>query len=111
MTERPIRPPGAPWLTPFITVKDASQAMAFYETAFGWTPRDRFTDENGNVTHGDMTWHDAVIMVAPGVLSERTTSPIALYVYCDDVNALFARATAVAQPFLCRRRICPGAIG
>ncbi len=96
----PVRPPGSPWLTPFITVKDAAKALAFYETAFGFTPRDVFKDDGGTVTHGDMTWHDAVIMVAPGDLPERTTSPIALYIYCEDVDALFTRATSAGATVL-----------
>ena len=49
-----------------------------------------------------MTYHDMVIMIAPekafgatalAPVSGGFESPLALYVYCDDVDELFARAT------------------
>jgi uncharacterized glyoxalase superfamily protein PhnB len=98
-----VRPEGMPWLTPFLTVRDAAKALAFYEAAFGFSRRDVFTDDAGVVTHGEVTWHDASVMFSPedptGASPARApvtlgiASPVALYVYCDDVDALVSRAT------------------
>lgn len=98
------RPEGMPWLTPLLTVRDAARALDFYEAAFGFTRRDVMTDSVGTVTHADMTYRDAVVMVAPEDDASPTgarppsvmgmVSPVILYLYCDDVDAQFARATA-----------------
>jgi uncharacterized glyoxalase superfamily protein PhnB len=97
------RAEGMAWLVPLLAVSDAGRAVAFYEAAFGFTRRDLMTDDAGTVTHADMTYRDAVIMVAPtdptGAIPGRppgatgVASPVILYVYCDDVDLLFERAT------------------
>ena len=101
---------GFGWVTPFLTVRDAAKALAFYESAFGFTRRDVMTDDSGRVTHAEVTWHDATIMFAPedpdGPLPSRAPataggpSPVALYVYVPDVDALVARATAAGASVL-----------
>jgi uncharacterized glyoxalase superfamily protein PhnB len=102
MAGKAVRPEGMPWLTPFLTVRDGARALAFYEAAFGFARRDVFTGDDGVVMHGEVTWHDASVMFAPedpsspsrAPVSSGVASPVALYVYCDDVDALFDRATA-----------------
>ena len=32
------KPDNMPWLTPYLTVKDAKASLAFYEQAFGFEP-------------------------------------------------------------------------
>jgi uncharacterized glyoxalase superfamily protein PhnB len=98
------RAEGFPWLTPFLAVRDAAATLDFYEAAFGFTRRDVMRDDAGAVTHADLTYRDAVVMIAPedpsapaparAPASLGVVSPMALYVYCDDVDALFVRATA-----------------
>ena len=95
------RPANMPWLIPMLTVRDAGKALDFYETAFGLTRRDVMKDESGTVTHADLSYQDAVVMIAPadgsGAKAPAETgvaSPVLLYLYCDDVDALFARAVA-----------------
>ena len=110
------KPEGFPWLLPMLTVRDGAAALAFYESAFGLTRGDVMTDDAGQVTHGEVLWHDGRVMLAPedpvspapatgpakAPAVTGTTSPVTLYLYCDDVDALFARATAagatVIQP-------------
>ena len=101
MAEKTVRPANMPWLTPMLTVRDAGAAFEFYETAFGLTRRDVMRDEVGTVTHADLTYHDAVIMIGlaePGGAKTPAESgllpPSLLYLYCEDVDALFARAEA-----------------
>ena len=101
MAEKRVRPANMPWLTPMLTVRDAALALEFYETAFGLTRRDVMRDEAGTVTHADLTYHDAVIMIAPAEPGGPRTpaesgllSAALFYLYCEDVDALFARAAA-----------------
>ena len=103
MSTTPVRPPSTPWLSPYLTVRDAARASAFYERAFGFTNRGASADDAGNIIHVEMTWHDALIMFAPeGASGGNCKAPATtgiepsfnLYVYCEDVDALYARATA-----------------
>jgi uncharacterized glyoxalase superfamily protein PhnB len=101
MAKRPARPAGSPWLSPALVVKDADAALAFYQRAFGFVSRLVVPGPDGKAHHVEMTWNDAMIMFSPegncpakAPATSGTPSPINLYVYCDDVDALFARATA-----------------
>jgi uncharacterized glyoxalase superfamily protein PhnB len=103
MADTQARPPGMPWISANLTVKDAAAALDFYQRAFGFTRWNGIKDESGKVIHADMTWHDAVVVFAPEGASGMTEkapatlgieSPTGLCVYCDDVDALFERATA-----------------
>ncbi len=106
MSQRPARPEGMPWLSPYLTVKDSDAALEFYRRAFGFETRHAVPGPDGRTMHAEVTWRDAVIMLGPeGSCDTRspatsgTPSPVQLYVYCDDVDALFARATeAGARP-------------
>src|SRR5262245_43979813 len=66
MSQRPARPAGMPWLSPYLTVKDAGATLAFYQRAFGFQKRgEPMTGPNGQIMHAEMAWHDAVIMFGP----------------------------------------------
>src|SRR5262245_12053602 len=89
------RSPNMPWLSPYLTVKDADQALDFYQRAFGFRKRDAVPGPDGKTAHAEMTWNDAVIMFAPEGAFGGTTkapatlgveSPVGLFVYCDDVD-------------------------
>jgi uncharacterized glyoxalase superfamily protein PhnB len=97
----PPRPAGVPWLTPYLTVREARTAVAFYEAAFGFAVRDSVEDD-GAVMHVEMTYHDQlIVMFAPeGAFgstartpkSAQTIAPQSFYLYVDDVDAVYARA-------------------
>jgi PhnB protein len=101
MSKRPPCPPGAPWMMPMLTVKDVDAALDFYQRAFGIEKRLAMPGPDGRTMHGELGWHGQVIMLgretpdrpekAPA--TSGVPSPIGLYLYCDDVDALFARAT------------------
>ena len=102
-SQRPARPEGMPWLSPYLTVRDASAAIAFYEKAFGFKTKNVMPGPDGKPGHVEMSWKDALIMLASegafgGTCKAPATSgalsPVTLYVYCDDVDALHAKATA-----------------
>jgi len=105
MSERNGCAPNMPRLSPYLIVRDAGKALDFYEKAFGFVKREVFTGPDGGVKHAEMTFGEAVIMFAPEAAcgaemkarapaTSGVDSPIGLYLYCADVDALYARATA-----------------
>ena len=110
MSEKSGLPPCAAWVSPYLTVKDPSASIEFYERAFGFSTRGSMPGPDGKIVHAGMNWNDGVIMFGAEAafggtcrapVTSGVESPIALYVYCDDVDALFARATeAGAQAVL-----------
>ncbi|MBN3811522.1 VOC family protein [Paraburkholderia sp. Ac-20347] len=105
----PPRPAGVPWLTPYLTVRDARAAIAFFEAAFGFAVRDSVEDD-GAVMHVEMTYHDQlIVMFAPeGAFgstahtpkSSNTIAPQSFYLYVDDVDTVYARALAAGAKSL-----------
>jgi uncharacterized glyoxalase superfamily protein PhnB len=97
----PHRPAGVPWLTPYLTVRDARATIAFFEAAFGFAVRDSVEDD-GAVMHVEMTYHDQlIVMFAPeGAFgstartpkSSNAIAPQSFYLYVDNVDAVYARA-------------------
>ncbi|WP_321917767.1 MULTISPECIES: VOC family protein [unclassified Paraburkholderia] len=97
----PPRPAGVPWLTPYLTVRDARASMDFYRAALGFAVRDSVEDD-GAIMHVEMTYHDQlIVMFAPeGAFgstartpkSAQTVAPQSFYLYVDDVDAVYARA-------------------
>jgi uncharacterized glyoxalase superfamily protein PhnB len=92
---------------PYLAVRDADAAIDFYARAFGFEKRLAFPGPDGRTGHAEMTWKDAIIMFGPPRTADCPVSPaqssqrcpIGMYLYCDDVDALFARATAAgAKP-------------
>lgn len=105
MSKRPPRPQGYPWLIPYFVVKDADAALEFYQKAFGFEKRMAMPGPDGKTGHAELMFHDSMIMLGPASAhtSEwqhkppsmtKVVSPITLYVYCDDVDAMHARAIA-----------------
>jgi len=106
MSKRPPCPSGCSWLSPYLMVRDADAALAFYEKAFGFKKRMTVPGPDGKSMHAEAMWKDIVIMFGavpeskmaewecrPPVL-QGVRSPVSLYVYCEDVDALFKRAIA-----------------
>ncbi|MDH6150143.1 putative glyoxalase superfamily protein PhnB [Paraburkholderia sp. WSM4179] len=103
------RPAGVPWLTPYLTVRDARASTAFFSAAFGFDVRDSVQDD-GVVMHVEMTYQDQlIVMFAPeGAFgstaktpkSAGTIAPQSFYVYVEDVDAVYARALAAGAKSL-----------
>lgn len=99
MSQRPARAAGMPWLSPYLSVQDADAALDFYQRAFGFEKRMAMPGPDGRTKHAEMTYHDMVIMFGNGGKAQTpavtgVTSPVGLYIYCEDVDALYQRATA-----------------
>ena len=100
-----------PTITPMLAYEDAAAALDWLARAFGFRERgDRYTDDDGTVTHAEMELGDGVIMLAtptPEYQSPKHHAEVCeaarrwlsvpwvidgLHVYVDDVDAHFARA-------------------
>ncbi len=89
-------------LAPYIAVKGASDAIAFYEKAFGAKERFRLVSPtDGKIGHAEIAIGDAVFMLSDehpdfGALSPETLggAAVKLHLYVPDVDAMFKRALA-----------------
>ncbi|MGS0895198.1 VOC family protein [Burkholderia stagnalis] len=95
------RPANVPWLTPYLTVRDARAAIDFFKAAFGFELRDML-DEDGAIMHVEMACRgQLIVMFAPEgafgstALTPRhasATAPQSFYLYVDDVDTTWQRA-------------------
>jgi uncharacterized glyoxalase superfamily protein PhnB len=95
------RPAGVPWLTPYLTVRDARAATAFFEAAFGFEVRDSVQDD-GVVMHVEMTYQgQLIVMFAPeGAFGSAAKTPKSAGAIVDAVytRALAAGAKSLSEP-------------
>jgi PhnB protein len=103
MAKRPARQADMSWVVPSIVVKDADKALDFYQRAFGFEKKMAMPGPDGRSVHAEMSYQGIVIMISPegamgstfkAPVTTGTTLPMSLYVYCEDVDALYKRATA-----------------
>jgi len=105
MPSRPAKPADLPRIMPYLTVRDVAAAMEFCQRAFGFEPRPEaiIQKPDGSLMHGESRFHEGVVMFGPqtdtGDESQApqagaVTASVSLYIYCDDVDALYVRATA-----------------
>jgi PhnB protein len=98
-------------VTPHLAIDGAAAAIEFYKDVFGASERPRMAMPDGTVVHAEIEIGDSVVMI--GEPSFPTTlepspkslggSPVALFVYVEDVDEVFRRAVkagakAVAEP-------------
>jgi uncharacterized glyoxalase superfamily protein PhnB len=94
-------PKNMKWVNPFLVVKDCDAALAFYEKAFGFTTRMKIPGPGGKTMHAEIAHKDSPILLGPesperDCRSPETLgvkSPVQMYVYVDDVDALHKRAS------------------
>src|SRR3984893_2182960 len=107
-TVQPI-PAGYPPITPYLRVRSAEQALAFYKKAFGAKEKSRMAGPDGRVMHAEMQVFNTVMMLSDefpgrGALSPESLkgSPVGLFVYTRDVDGAITRAVgagaAVTMP-------------
>jgi PhnB protein len=94
-------PEGYHTATPYLIIKDAAKAIEFYKKAFGATELMRMAQPDGKVGHAEIKIGDSPIMLADefpemGSRSPQSLggSPVSLYLYVDDVDALAKQAEA-----------------
>ena len=94
-------PQGYHTVTPYLIVKDANQAIAFYKKAFNAKEIMRFNKPDGRIGHAEIQMGDSRIMLAdefPQMQAHSPAfhqgSPVKLHLYVSDVDTLFQQAVA-----------------
>jgi PhnB protein len=94
-----LLPEGYPTLLPYLVVRRAAEALAFYKQVFGAVEIMQLDAPDGSIGHAEINIGKAVVMVSEenpawGSTSPETLggSPVTLLVYVDDVDAVFAAA-------------------
>jgi len=97
-------PDGYHTTTPYLTVKDASAAIDFYNRAFGAKELCRMPGPDGKIMHAEITIGDSHVMLtdensadensANEIKSPQTLkgTASALFLYVEDVDAAFKQA-------------------
>jgi PhnB protein len=103
-------PEGFHTVTPQLTLDNCAEAIEWYKKALGAQELSRAVGPDGKIMHAEIKIGDSKIMVNDAMMGGRGPkamggSPISLWVYVDDCDALFNRAvTAGAQ-------VMPGPMG
>jgi PhnB protein len=109
MSNVPHTPKGYHAVTPYLIIKGAAQAIEYYKKVFGATELFRMDGPDGKVGHAELQIGDSHIMLADenptmgtGHASASTIggSPVSLYLYLPDVDAVVDRAVAAGAKIL-----------
>jgi uncharacterized glyoxalase superfamily protein PhnB len=93
-------PERAHGLQPYIAVRGAERAIAWYQDVFGAVETaERYTDEDGRIGHAELRIGDSMLMLSDeypdyDAVSPETLggSPVGLHLYVPDVDEVVARA-------------------
>jgi PhnB protein len=98
MTVNPI-PDGYPRVSPHLSVAGAADAIEFYKRVLGASERMRMPMPGGAIAHAELELGGSVIMIGDEMPGGRDPSPktlggspVALFVYVEDVDAVFKQA-------------------
>jgi PhnB protein len=90
--------------TPYLIVKGATEAIAFYKSVFDATEVVRLADSAGKVMHAELLINNSRIMLADefpdmGYRSPQSYggSPVSFLLYVNDVDTLFTRMIAAGS--------------
>jgi PhnB protein len=90
-----------PAVTPYLCVRDAAAAIEFYKRAFGAVESGRLVQPDGKIPHAQIQFGGATVMLADelpeyGFTSPQSLggSPVKIYLYVDDVDAVVRQALA-----------------
>jgi uncharacterized glyoxalase superfamily protein PhnB len=100
MTQSP--PAGYPVITPYLYYHDVPAAIDFLTTAFGFTERLRTKNADGEISHAEVAFRDAVVMLgcpSPDYHVPPETSHL-VHVYVEDVDSHFTRAQAAGAKII-----------
>jgi PhnB protein len=88
---KPI-PDGYHSISTLLNVKNAEQAIAFYQKAFGAEVKGRMHGPDGKVVHAELKIGDSILMLSEAAREPESRSYLHLYVL--DADASFQRAVA-----------------
>ncbi|WP_395738486.1 VOC family protein [Prosthecobacter sp.] len=93
--------PSYPAFSPYITVTNAAEAIAFYEKAFGAKERFRLTDKTtGKIGHAELSLNDGLLMLSdenPAWNKSPQTlggTPVKFCLMVENSDAAIAKAAA-----------------
>ena len=103
-------PEGLHTITPQMTLDNASEAIDWYKKALGAEETSRATGPNGVILHAELRIGNSRIMVNDAMMGGKGPkalggSPMTLWVYVEDCDALFKRAIAAGG------KVAHGAMG
>ena len=92
-------PAGLHTITPQLTLDNAVAAIDWYKKALGAEETSRATGPDGKILHAELRIGDSRFMVNDAMMGGKGPqalggSPMALWVYVEDCDALFNRAVA-----------------
>ncbi|MFO0427288.1 MAG: VOC family protein [Planctomyces sp.] len=95
----PPVPPGYQTITPYLLIRGASDAIAWYVRCFGAVEIFRLTDPENRVSHAEIRIGTSVLLLADehpelGFLSpaSRGGTTVSMVIYVDDADSVFHRA-------------------
>ena len=98
MAVNPI-PAGYHSATPYLIVKGAARALAYYKKAFGAKERVRMEAPDGKIGHAELEIGDSLVMLSDPFPQASTTPPKELggtsagvFLYVEDVDAVVKQA-------------------
>jgi PhnB protein len=103
-------PEGYHTVTPHLILDNAAQAIDWYKKALGATEVSRAVGPDGKILHADLRIGDSRVMMNDAMGGGKGPkafggSPISLWVYVEDCDALFNRAIAAGA------QVGPGPMG
>ena len=97
-------PEGLHTVTPMLVLDDASKAIDFYKRAFGAQEVSRAVGPDGRILHAEVKIGNSHLMMNDAMMGAKSPhalggSPVGLWVYVDDSDALYRKATSAgAKP-------------
>jgi PhnB protein len=95
------KPAGYPSVTPYLIVRGAERAFAFYQKVFGATLRLRLDGPDGRIGHAELAIGDSLIMLADESPERNALAPgpqggdaVSLHLYVPDVDGVVRAAQA-----------------
>src|SRR5829696_6703537 len=103
-------PAGHHTVTPHLIMNDAASALDWYRKALGAEEVSRSAGPDGKIMHAEIRVGNSLIMLNDVMGHGKTLkalggSPVSLWVYVDDCDALFNRAVAAGAT------VAPGPMG
>ena len=92
-------PEGHYTLTPIVTYNDCAAAIDFYKVGLGATEVSRAVGPDGKIMHAEFRVGDSRIMAMDAMMGGKGPkglggSPVAMWVYAENCDALFNRAVS-----------------
>jgi PhnB protein len=103
-TVKPI-PDGYHTVTPYHTVKGVANLLEFLKQASDATVIECMMGDDGTVRHAEARIGDSIVMMGEAS-GARQTKPCNLYLYVNDVDAVYGRAIQAGAASIRSRSCC-----